>query len=340
MRRLHLSFVLFATLGIGALFSGCATTGSVADENAPPPPIVHDMSLEAALDAGIQHGGDTLARVKRLISRRKEWRPATTILASRVVAGMSRMEDRQLINAMNLYQGSPESASVDLFNKLVGSARPLARQLGWQMAATMPSRSIGQAVEKELSRALIEGDETDTLVPEMALAVRANRLTKSYTMLRQGLLRTGHEAFAAAMAELDPAAASNDFMDYLALAPVEELRQLTLNSVNLYSCMIALKHLLGRPVSVSHPQVEHLYYYSVSRNPALAELAMQVIEQYPASDRATLAWTLARMPVWLQLSYIENVRRKTTASTGLFLAELRRITSQPEVVEEIDDVRQ
>jgi hypothetical protein len=332
MPKLNLLLPLGAAL---LVMVGCATIQR--DYQEAPPNITADMPLNDALAAGIRHGGDTMARVKRLVTRRKEWSPATLALKSAVEAGVFKYEDPQLINAMNLYQSAPLAADPALFDKLVTSGRPLARQLGWQMAASMPSREIAAAADKLLSRALIEGEEADHLVPEMAQAVRANRLLQSYTLLRQGLFQTGQEAFATAMAELNPAGASNDFMDYLALAPVDELRQLTLNSVNPMSCIIALKHMLARPVSTAHPSIEHLFYFAVSRNPALAELSMQVIDGYPVTERTALAWTVARLPVWLQIAYVENIRRKTTASSGLFLAELRNITTQPEVVEEIDD---
>ena len=77
----------------------------------------------------------------------------------------------------------------------------------------------------------------------MANAVAANQLTDAYTLIREGLMQQGGEEFVNAMIALNPKRASWDFLDYLAQASAEELRQLTLSSVDLFSCVAILKHL-------------------------------------------------------------------------------------------------
>jgi len=318
---------------------GCATTGDKDKEEAPPQ-ITHDMPLADAIDAGVQFGGQTLTDVKRLMTRRNEWPKAVSTLERKIIAQMNTMEDGRLIAATHFYLAAPVSANPDLFRAMVGSPRPLARDLGWQIAATMPSSAIAAAVDRELSRAIANDDEKAVLVPLMAEAVRANRLKSSYTLLREGLMETGHEAFAEAMAELDQGKASDDFMDYLAKAPVEELRQMTLKSVNLYSCMVALRHMLARPVSLAHANADYLFLYSVSRNSGLSDMANAVIENnYMVNQRAQFALILSRMPVWVQLAYIENARRRQIPAVSVFLSELKKVASQQEVIEEINEYR-
>jgi hypothetical protein len=204
----------------------------------------------------------------------------------------------------------------------------------------MPSKAIANAAERELSRAIANDDESAVLVPLMAEAVRANRLVGSYTLLREGLMQTGHEAFAEAMAELQPNRASNDFMDYLATAPVEELRQMTLKTVNLYACMVALRHMLTRPVSLAHANADYLFLYSVSRNSGLSDMANAVIENnYLVDQRPQFALILSRMPVWVQLAYVENARRRQIPAVAVFLDELKKVAAQQEVIEEINEYR-
>ena len=322
-----------------AFLSGCETSGT-KDQEELPPRIVHDMPLGEAVEAGIRFGGQTLGEVKRLIGRRREWTEAVKLLESRIPAKMNSMENGHLVNAVHLYQSAPVAVNPEMFVKLVGSARPLARDMAWQMASGKPSRAIAAAIDRELTRAIAEDDEKTVLVPLMAEAVKANKLANAYTLLREGLMDTGHESFAEAMAELQPARASNDFMDYLAQAPVEELRQMTLKSVNLFACMIGLKHMLTRPVSLAHGNAEYLFYYSVSRNSGLSDMANAVIENnYLVNQRPQFALILSRMPVWVQLAYIENARQRQVPAVAIFLNELKNVASAQEVIEDIDEYR-
>ena len=228
---------LATCLALGAL-AACQTSGPAGQTNVkdpvPPPPITATMPLQSALEAAIDFGGDTLADVKRLVKHRNEGEKAGAMLATALHDNVIKYEHNQLLNACHLYGSMPVPVSVPLFEELVSSDRPLARQVGWQLAAMKPSPLIAKAVDKELTRALTDGDEEPVLIPQMANAVRANRLRGAYTLMRQGLMAKGDEEFALAMITLEPKRSSNDFLDYLALAPAEELRQLTLSSVNLY----------------------------------------------------------------------------------------------------------
>ena len=162
--------------------------------------------------------------------------------------------------------------------------------------------------------------------------------TAAQNKIQQGLMTTGQEAFALSMAQLDASRASNDFLDYLALASAEELRQLTQNSVNVYTCLIALKHLQAHPAPLSHAHAEHLVYYAVSRNNGLADLGQMALESYRPKERSQVAIMMSRMPQWVQIAYVESVRRKKAPAITLLLGELKKISSSTDVVEEVDEV--
>ena len=293
-----------------------------------------DQAIETAINAGSQVVEDA----RRLITQRKQWPAAHRTLEAAIQDGIIKYDNVRLANAVALYQSSPLAASVTLFQRLVGSGRPVARQMGWQIAAAMPSRSLSFAIDQELGRAITENDEATVLIPQMAVAVQANGMKSAYTLVRQGLMTTGQEAFALSMAQLDASRASNDFLDYLALASAEELRQLTQNSVNVYTCLIALKHLQAHPAPLSHAHAEHLVYYAVSRNNGLADLGQMALESYLPQERSQVAIMMSRMPQWVQIAYVESVRRKKGPAITLLLGELKKISSSTDVVEEVDEV--
>lgn len=296
-----------------------------------------NLPLEKVIEIAVNNGGETLADARRLITRRKRWASAHRVLEAAIANGLTKYDDNRLANTVTLYQGSPMPASVQLFQRMISSGRSVARQLGWQMAGALPSRALAQAIDRELTRAIMDNDESTVLIPQMAVAVASNKVRGAYTLLRQGLMSTGEEAFAVAMANLAPVRASNDFIDYLALAPADELRQLTQNSVNVYTCLIILKHLQSRPAPISHPNLESLVFYSVSRNIAMADLAQAALEVYLPRDRAQLAIMMARLPQWTQIAFIESVRRRKSPAVTLLLSELKKISSSRDVVEEVDE---
>jgi hypothetical protein len=173
----------------------------------------------------------------------------------------------------------------------------------------------------------------------MALAVQANQIRSVYTLLRQGLLMQGSEEYAKAMIDLAPEKASNDFMAYLAQATIEDLRQLNQQSVNLYACVTIFRFYLTHTLPVNHPGFSHLYLYAVSRNQMLAEMAQAVLEKQLGGSREQLVYALARMPVWIQVAYIEGTRMNPNPNVSLFLDDLKKLSAHKEVIEEIESRR-
>ncbi|MFK7823435.1 MAG: hypothetical protein AB8G05_04730 [Oligoflexales bacterium] len=320
------------------LFTGCISLSSSQQENLEPPELTADMSLSELLDAGIKFGDKTLNKSKKIIDRRKQREAAGVYLHRIIIESQLKMPATSLINAMNFYQFTAYEKAAQLFYILSQSDRNLSQQLAWHLAATMPSTAMGQQVERALSQAIANNEIQQMYLPKMATAVSSNKLIQSYTVVRQGLFDSNHVDFVRAMISLDPRQASHDFVDYLAKASVSELRQLSVKSVDVFACMEIFKHLLNFPVEVTHPRFEHLFLYSISRNNALAEMARKVLISYLPNNNSHLALVLARMPNWVQVAFVEGSRRQLNPQTSLFLRELKKTTSQREVLEEIDHV--
>jgi hypothetical protein len=304
-----------------------------------PPKITAKMPLDEALHAGIDFGGDTLVDVKKLVKKRNQSAAAAKLVFADLEGGIDDYEPHQLLNAGHLVASLPVTLPLPLFDKLVGAERPIARQVGWQLAAIKPTAAVAKAIEVELSRALVDGEEENVLLPQMANAVRVNRLVSAYTMVREGLMRKGNEEFAAAMAFLDPERASDDFLDYLSIATGEELRQLSVQSVNSYACIAILKHLQRYQPRIGNARFGVLFLYAVSRNNALADMAMNVLEGLVPQRTTQLAQLLASHPSWVQIAFLDNARRRMTPKLGLLVAELKQDTTATDVVSEIDEIK-
>jgi hypothetical protein len=322
---------------VTVLVTGCATTRPHEKEVKIAPQITSQMSTEELVAAATDFGGDTARQARRVIQKRKAWADTEKLVIEILRSKTGVYSNVKMANAMMLYLSGPVKPSAELFRKLVESESTFERQLAWQMAGAMPGKTMQLAIERELNRALLDGDEKDILIPAMGLAVQTNRMTSAYTMVRQGLMTTGAEEFASAMAVLDPHRAVSDFIDYLSTCPPEDLRQISLQSINVYAAQIALRHLIKNLPSLSHPQIEVVFYYAISRNPGLADLGNQIVELLAAKNQRDMAIRLSRLPTWVQIAYIENSRQNMSATKRVFLSELRRTSPQRDVADELND---
>jgi hypothetical protein len=331
---------LVALVAAAIMLSQCATSGDSSKRQEVKAPVIErDMPLDDALKAAIDFGGETARDVRKLIVRRKQWPLAEKALYQAIQDGIIKYENTQLTNAVRLYISGPVKPQEALFTQLVSSGRPLARQLGWQMAGALPGKVMRTAIDRELNRALQDDDEDVVLIPEMAVAVRANGMTTAYSLVRRGLMTKNSEEFAAAMAALSPEQASRDFLEYMALCPPEELRQMNISSIDMFAATTVLNHMIKYPPNASEAGIEVLFSFAISRNTVFSDLAMTLIEKLSQKSSTTLALSLARMPVWTQVAFIEGVRRNMTGSKRIFLGELRKMTAEAEVVDELDDIK-
>ena len=203
-----------------------------------------------------------------------------------------------------------------------------------------PSLEVGNYIDQRITEAISDDELLTIFIPEMADAVANNNLTESYTVLRHGLFKTNHVSFASGMIALDPKQASSDFLDYLAQASPEELRQINQESVNLYVCTQILHHLQDVRVPISHKHFPHLFFYAISRSQGLADMAKKVLKTYLSEKPEDMAYALSRLPVWTQVAFIEGSKKTMTPVLGLFFAELKKISVQKEILDEIETLRQ
>ena len=317
------------------IVTGCQTLDESADT---PPTINKDTPLDEALDYAIKYGGKTLSDTKKFTKQNKMWVQLHRLTDVRIRKKLTSYSNEEAFNLVHLYQISYPEANPEIVKILISSTNPFVKRLGWQLAAIRPSRAVATILDRELSRAVWDGDEKEVLIPEMAQAASANNLTSIYTLLREGLMSNGSEEFAKAMIQLNPVSAQQDFMDYLALASVDDLRQLNQSSINLYTGLVILRFYLNYGIPLNHPKFEHIFLYSVSRNQALSELANAVVEKQISSHKELLVYSLARLPSWIQIAYVERARRNYSANLGVLLGGLKKHTSHKEVVDEIESL--
>ncbi|MEZ4742171.1 MAG: hypothetical protein R3B45_06970 [Bdellovibrionota bacterium] len=311
------------------------------DDRADKPPLLNaSLPLEKIVDASINYGGKTLNDGKDLIRRLNKEKEAA-LLVQLSIANHYRQWDRpQLVNAVNIYQATQPEKPEETFDLLIQSERKLARDLSWYIAGTFSTKTMGAAIDRHLTVAIEKNDIDEILSsPQFPSAVAANQLKGLYSLLRLGLFRTNSDSFASAMIALNSKQATADFLEYLAQAPVDELRQLTMVKLNVFTCIRALNHMVAVPPKISHPRFEHLFYFAISRNTTLSELSRRLIMSYLPNHAALVARHLARLDNWVQIAFIEGSRRNMTPVLGGMFSELRKQSSAKDVIEEIDAIR-
>ena len=302
------------------------------------PKITDKMSLNEALANGIEFGGVTLHDVEKLVKRRKEWPKAEEHLY-KILMTEGEITAQALINTMELFRASRSLRAPEVFKQYVRDGALLKRQLAWQLASDSASEKMGHEIEVHLTESIAENELNLVFIPAMADAVASNRLVESYSVVREGLLFGDDIAFARAMIALKPQQASTDFLEYLAKAPIEELRQLSLKSVDVYTCTLILEHLASYPPPASHPRMEVLFLYAISRNNALGEMARDVLEKYLPQYSEAFAFTLSRLPSWMQIAFVERSSKRMTPVISIFLNDLKKVTADKDVVDEISELK-
>ena len=300
------------------------------------------MTLESALTAAINHGQPTLEKVKNLIKKRKEQKEALSILQSVLLNNTLEWENKQIQHAFNLYQhNQPSDSQVNLlFDHLILQERPYLVKIAWILASNFPSSILAKKIENILTAAIVDDSLYTLFTPEMATAVAHNNLKNSYTVLRQGLFMTHHVSFAQSMRLLSPQRASSDFLDYLALAPLEEIRQLNFSTVNMLVCFEALNHLQHHEVSLGHKNFQAIFNFTTARNQGLAEMSEKIIYHYIPKQYNHLALILTTQPTWVQLAYIERTKLNYKPLNNILLAELKKVSIHYDIIEELNTIAQ
>ena len=194
---------------------------------------------------------------------------------------------------------------------------------------------VAKYIEQIITAALKNNSINAHLVSEFALACINWKVTNVYDVLKLGLLYNGHVYFTQAMASMDPVKSSADFLDYLALAPDEDLRQLNFSALNHSSALAALIHLKSYPPNFGHRHLGKLFVYGSARQTDLKESALHIIDMLTPIQPNVMAYELARQKQWVQIAIIEHTRRQKTPNRMLLLANLQNISSSKIIIEEL-----
>ena len=326
---------IFSFVLLSVLFVSCHTPKKDYSKEL----ITDHTSTEDALEIAIFRGGPEIKKALRLVTYRKKHVASKDFLVGKLLSQKEALSFSRKANVLNLLQSFrlEPSEAILLFETLKASLEEKQHELAWGIATAFPSDSLSVHIEKHLSQALLYDDLERELVPSMADALARNNLVSSYSILKQGLIKTHDRAFSEAMIKLDPDSAEKDFINYLATVPFEELRQLNLQHSNVFLCLDILSFLYKRNPAPTHPNYEHLFSFAVSRNQSLSAYAIKIIEKAAQDHRSYLAQMLARTPVKIQLAYIEKVIRTESNQTRPFLKELKGLSSKRIVLKEIED---
>lgn len=305
-----------------------------------PPTISQDMPLEQAFQHAIDFGGPTLEEVKSHVKARQAWPALNQLSAQYIQQNLGQVPPAKILHAIHLYRLSAPQIQPRILEALMATEEPVYRKMAWQLAAIKPSADVARYLDDKLSQLVVAGRQDEHLIPEMARAVRANEIKSVYSLLRRGLMTNGSDEFAKAMIALKADdQLADDLMNYLAQANLEDLRQINQSSVNMYTCLVILRYFMGNPLPVTNPNIGHVYLYAISRNPALAEMARDVLDQQIANYKEQMVYALSQQPMKVQMAFVEGTRHYPSANVKLMLAGLRKMTAYEEVEQEIESLR-
>lgn len=312
--------------------TACQTNSRPDDK----PEIVKDMDLTEAYIAGRTFGADTLGKVKEVFRERKAGAELQKLAEQDLMVNNLKLSFAELSHTVSMYVYSQPRSTTRVVRSLLSSEQASVRKIGWRLAAGRPTVEVAAVINTTLNTALSEGREDELLDPDMARALQENNLKGAYTFLARGLQVQGAPEYATAMLVLDAKEAAPTFLNYLMRADLEDLRQLNQQSVNVYTCTVILRFLIDNPLPISHPGVSSLFLFAVSRNRGLADMANAVLEKQIPEHRASFAIILARLPVPVQVAFIENTQREMTANLRLLLNDLKDVAQSKEVIEELN----
>ena len=300
------------------------------------PKITRETPLEEGYGYAVAYGGQVLQQFKEVSREKQQMAEVHRLAEADLLKKNEEMDPLALVNVSNLYRASTSTLSSKLLTTLLHSRSDASRRIGWRLAALRPSAEIGQTIEGYLTESLGDNSEDRVLSPEMAIAIQENNLKSAFTFLIRGLLKDGQPEYANAMLALDPVRAAGPFVDYLGKADLDDLRQLSQENINIYTCTIIFRYLLDNPLPINHPSISQLFLFAVSRNRAVADMANSVLEKHIPEHRIALSIILSRMPVQVQMAFVEGSQREMTANLRLFLNDFKDAAQQKEVIEELN----
>ncbi len=316
------------------LLTGCQTLNSEAPVEKPQ--ITKDSKLEEAYSQAVSYGAETLQELRDLARDRNQLVELHKLAENDLLKNSDRLPTPVLLNVAHVFRITSPSMNPQVLSVMARSKQESVRRIGWRLASMRPSSELARTIESLLTEALNKGQEDSMLVPEMATAIQENSIKSAYSFVVLGLMQQGNPEYANAMLALDAGKAPGPFIDYLNKADMDDLRQLNQKSINLLTCTVIFRFFSENQLPLNHPGVPIVFQFAVSRNRALSEMAFAVLEKHIPDNRLALAVLLSRQPVPVQVAFIESSQRESTANLRLFLADMKEVAQQKEVIEELN----
>lgn len=293
-------------------------------------------SLATKITKAIEGDGLVFVKVSKEVAKKKQYKQANRLARKYLLEHGDELDKISATRALHFYRVKNKRVDLNLIKFLSQKSNVTARRAGFRLASDYPSPKVKRFIESYVSLALIQNIEKQLYLEEVADAILANRSKDLYTFLREGLLSTGERAFAEAMAKMNPAGASDGFLQYLNLATLDDLRQLNQKTIKLDTAIYILAHLSRYLPDHDSDLVNHLYFYAVSRNTALRELAVPVLEKLMIVDDIAMAERLSRLPLEVQVAFVEQQRTNSSPVIGVFFSKLKTVTPHREVIQDIN----
>lgn len=332
--------------------SSCLTWENVRSLIKPPAgahaadPAARQLITPGVISQAIDEGGESYAQLRHELDQLTHSGKATLpqdiehTLLSLIITNATTWGPHQLRRSLALLRSYSSLYPWVVFTHVLRSPLPEAPGLAWySLRDVEPTADHRTMVDRILANALSTGDIHKHLTVEMAQLISRWQVTSVYDVAKLGLMKHGDVPFAQAMAKLQPSRATLDFMNYLALVPDSDLRQLTMAAMDDLTANMILAHLQKFPPDLGHNHFDKLFVFAASRQTNLKTLAMQIIDQIVPSGPAMLAYRLSRQPPWVQYALIEDIRRNRTGNRAILLAYLATVTADPDIAQTIADLQ-
>jgi len=300
-----------------------------------------ETSAKKLLQYALEYGGSYHKKLKLICRNAPQKSKQVAHLIHQTFLGYSleKKLPKYALPMANLYLDFLPANAWKVFDHLVNAEDKTLRRIAWIIARRQQTLVMKERMDWHLT-SLIEKDRLErAFLPEMALAISSHSLRSAYTIINQALIAQGDPVYAKTMTRLNKDRASYDFLNYLALVTPEELRQVTVRSVNLLTCQMILDFYVYFPPPLSHPNLDYLFYYAISRSDALINRSLAVINRFLPKYGSFLALKLSRTSVATQTAYINNANRRVlTRQQRMLMVALKEITISPLVLADLEDV--
>lgn len=281
------------------------------------------MSLKQ-LATRVEDSNDRSVDIAAILTQRGEWKEAAQLVIGRLNQ-LRPPRDKKAARLIGLFATSPSHIAVQVFESVDDNAKPETMKAAWLLAAANPSPKMATAVSKRLSRKIAASKNPSSVIaPTIAKALAANNIVESYTLVRTSLNQSDNPEYVRAMANLEPAHASEDFATYLAKIPVNEIYSGNFLHSNSHTVRDILHHLEQNPPAIHHPNFEHLFFFAVSKDKEVAASANAVLDRVMPNHEEQMALVLTQLSVDVQNAYLERHKSPMSRSQSVFMESVKK----------------